>query len=280
MADNLNTLEQLEREIANYHSKFQQSSEVIDDLAQVQVNFGELAQKYKDLKSEHQALTEYINQAQTEFATLQAKSKSIIDKVVQTEDNLEQCFTNFERTTSENINQALEVSNQRLINLEKTTQDRLEKRLYETQKFLNSLQTQSRDAVNKITQTQENFDQRFFNLQRTNLEQIKQTQESLNQRFTTFETTTESKWQKFQQQISSEISTLRQNDEKLKQEFEQKITELTRSIKHTRTIVYTAAAGLSMIAAIIAVVMSLPQVRNEGKDTTVLTPQISNPSQQ
>ncbi len=365
MADNLNGLEQLEREIANYRSKFQLSSDILDDLVQVQVGFEELGQKYQNLKNKHQALTEYINKAQTEFAALQAESKSTIDKVVQTQDKLIQCFTNFESATLKNINQALETSNQHFVELADNNDKQLQQslndiqkvltslqiqfsdtisqvaqaksnfqqrfdeltlnnnkqiaeQLNETQQAFNSLQTQSKDAVNQITQTQEYLNQRFAKLESTNLEHIEQTQESLNQRFTTLETTVESKWKQFQQQISYEIDLLKQNDEKLKQEFEQQITELIQSLnsekqaiqsrleslqseanslnkvqedaarqfvnlekntKHTRTIAYTAT-GLSIIAVIIAVLLSLLQARNEVKYPTVESPQISKPTRQ
>ena len=58
MADSLNGLEQLEREVNNYRSKFQQSSEVIDDLEQIQSNFKDVASEYQKLNSDHQALTD------------------------------------------------------------------------------------------------------------------------------------------------------------------------------------------------------------------------------
>ncbi|NEO38414.1 MAG: hypothetical protein F6J90_19565 [Moorea sp. SIOASIH] len=161
MADNLNSLEHLEREIANYHSKFHQSSEVLDDLAQVQVNFRDLVQKYQALKSEHQEFTEYINEAQTEFAALQAESKSTIDQVVQTQDNFDKSFAELETTTCKNIKQALETLNQRFLNLESTTEQRLSQCQDEAQQALTSLQTQSKYAVNKIDQAQKKFNQRF-----------------------------------------------------------------------------------------------------------------------
>ena len=78
--------------MSNYRSNFQQSSKVLDNLAQVQVNFCDLVQKYEALKSKHQALTEYINESQTEFAALQDESKSTIKKGVQTQDNFDKNF--------------------------------------------------------------------------------------------------------------------------------------------------------------------------------------------
>lgn len=223
MADNLNGLEQLEREVANYRSKFQQSSEVIDGLAQIQFDFEDVAGEYQNLKSEHQALTNYINQSKTEFTALQVESRNNIDEIIRTQENFHRTFSNFENTAKENINQKLEILDRQFQDLKNVTEQRLEKSLNETKQALDLLQSQSRDAVNQITQTQEYFNQRFVNLENTNLEKIQETQESLDKHFKTLETTAESKWQQFQQQNYSQQNTFINN-------FEQRFTELTEDI--------------------------------------------------
>jgi predicted nucleic acid-binding Zn-ribbon protein len=223
MADNLNSLEQLEREIADYRSKFQQSSEVIDDLAQIQFDFEDVASEYLKLNNEHQALSKYINQSKAEFTTLQVESRNNIDEIIRTQENFHRTFSNFENTATENINQKLEILNQQFEVLKNATEQRLETNINEARQALNSLQAQSTDAVFQITQTQEDFNQRFVSLESTNLERIQETQEGLKQHFKTLETTAESKWEQFQQQTNSEINIFEEN-------VEQRFAELTEDI--------------------------------------------------
>ncbi|AFY53874.1 hypothetical protein Riv7116_1309 [Rivularia sp. PCC 7116] len=223
MADDLNSLEQLEREIADYRSKFQQSSKVIDDLAQIQFDFEDVTDEYQELNNEHQVLTEYIKKTQTEFAALKVESRNNIDEIVRTQENFNRAFTTFENAAIENINQKLEISNQRLIELENHTKQRLEASFNGAKQALNSLQTQSTDAVNQITQIQEDFNQRFANLEKVNLKQIQETQQSLNNHFKTLETNTESKWEQFQQQTNYQRNIFRENSE-------QRFTKLTENI--------------------------------------------------
>ncbi|NEP47932.1 MAG: hypothetical protein F6K65_03520 [Moorea sp. SIO3C2] len=280
MADNLNSLEHLEREIANYRSNFQQSFEVLDDLAQVQVNFRDLVQNYEALKTEHQALIEYIKKSKTEFAALQKESKSTMDQVVQTQDNFDNIFAEFKNTTCNKINQNLETFNQRFLNLESTTEKRLSQCQDDAQQALNSLQTQSKYAVNEIDKAQINFNQRFEDLEETNLEQIQEIQESLNQRFTTIETESETKWEKFQQQIDDDIRKLDSQQKEIQSEIhsiKDAQETLVKNTKSTRTIAYMATA-LSIIAVIITVLPSLLQASNEVKYPTVELPQISKPT--
>ncbi len=223
MADSLNGLEQLEREIADYSSKFQQSSKVIDDLAQIQFDFEDVASEYVKLNKEHQALTDYINQSKAEFTALQVESRNNIDEIVRTQENFYRIYSEFENTARENINQKLERLDQQFQYLKNSTEQRLETSLNETKQALDLLQNQSSDAVNQITQTQEDFNQRFVNLENTNLEKIQETQESLNQHFKTLETTAQSTWEQFQQQNYSQQNTFINN-------FDQRFAELTEDI--------------------------------------------------
>lgn len=223
MADNLNSLEQLEREIADYRIKFQQSSQIIDELVQVKFDIEVIASEYQKLNNEHQVLTGYINQSKAELSTLQVKSRNNIDEIVWTQKNFHRIFYNFENTAKENINQKFKILNQQFEGLKNVTEQRLKTSLNQTQQALKSLQNQSTDAVNKITQTEQYFNQRFETLERNNLEQRQQTQESLDRRFTTIDTKNKSKWVQFEQQNYSQINTFKNN-------FDQHFAELTEDI--------------------------------------------------
>ncbi len=201
MAEHLNDLEQLAKEVSEYRSRFQESSEVLDDLAKVQIEFEGLTQKYQELKQEYQELREYIEEARTVSDSLQAESKSTITQVIQAQESFDQRFADLERATTEKTAQAQGTLNQQFAEFEQAADSRLQEHIEEARTILASLQAESNNTIDQVVQAQESFDQRFVDLKQA----------------------ADSKWEQFRQQVFRGLGEFEQQNQELKKEFEERL---------------------------------------------------------
>lgn len=152
MAEFLDNLELLEKEVAKYRSKFQESSEVLNDLAKVQLDFNNIAQKYQELQAEYHQLTEHIDEAKKKSASLQSESKSAIEGVLQAQKSFEQRFLELENTTKTSTTQARESFAQHFAKFESAADDRWEEFCDRFSVRLNELEPQIQELKKEFAE--------------------------------------------------------------------------------------------------------------------------------
>ncbi|MBF2067274.1 MAG: hypothetical protein IGS39_23085 [Calothrix sp. C42_A2020_038] len=207
MADNLNKVEALEKDLASDSAKFKESSEILNDLAKIQHNFEDLAQKYQGLKDEHQKLAENLKESRQIVAALQIESESAVEQVIQTNETVQQDFTNLQQEIIENFTQ-----------FQKALQD-------ESRQISGKLQAESKESIEDILKNHKALKQSFSNMEQDILDNFAQSQEDLNQRFLLSEKGAEAKWQEFTKKVAQKLSGVDNQIKNFQGELESKILE-------------------------------------------------------
>lgn len=240
MADFLNNLELLEKEVAKYRSKFQKSSELLNDLAKIQLDFGNLAQKYQELQEEYDRLTEHIDEAKTVSSSLQAESKSAIEAVFQTQETIKRRFLELKSAIETSTIQVRESLAEDFANLETATDRRWDE-------FCDRVDRRVEEIDRKIQELENEFAQWV----KSEINSIKQVQASTAERCTTLE-------------------------ERLSK-TEQSLSNLQHNTRNTRRLAYIIAVVGSILVVCLAVLPFWLQARNKRSDRQVEPTQILKP---
>ena len=257
MADFLDNLELLEKEVAKYRSKFQESSEVLNDLAKVQLDFNNLAQKYHDLQKEYNELKEHIDEAKTVSASLQADSKSAIEGVLQAQKSFEQRFLELENATNTSTTQARESLAQHFANFESAADDRWEEFCDRFSVRLNELEQQIKELKKEFAQS---------------LKTLGANDSAINARLGSVESEMIS-LKEIQVSTREQCKSL---EERLSN-TEQSLSNLELHTIKTRRLVYTMAAIGSILVLFFGGLLFLFQSRNAQIDRQIEQPRILKP---
>ncbi len=163
-------LKNLEQELASYRVKFKESSEALNDLAKIQSDFEGLAQKYKQIQTEHKKLSEFVEQSRATATELQDQSKNAIKQVNLANEHIQEEFTNLQHEIVENFTQ-----------FQKELNQQFKKSEYELRQVSIDIKNESETAVKQVTHTHEAFQQEFIALKHEILENFTQFQQELNQ---------------------------------------------------------------------------------------------------
>ncbi|MEG4483603.1 hypothetical protein [Microcoleus sp. D2_18a_B4] len=257
MAEFLDNLELMEKEIAKYRSKFQESSEVLNDLAKVQINFNNLAQKYQELQEGYHQLTEHIDESQTVSSLLQAESKSSIERVLQAQRSFEQRFLELENATKTSTTQARESLAQHFANFESAADDRWEEFCDRFSVRLNELEQQIQELKKEFAQS---------------LKTLGANDSAINARLGHVE----SEMNSINQIQASTGEQCKGLEERLSQ-TEQSLSNLELHTRKTRRLVYIMAAIGSILVLFLGGLLFLFQSRNVQLDRQIEQPRILKP---
>jgi chromosome segregation ATPase len=257
MPEYLNGLDQLEKEIANYRSKFQESYEVLDDLAKVKLEFAGFSQKYQELDENYQKLAEYIKEAKSTLKNLQTDSKTQVERLTQAEQQLNERFNILEKNILENIQQNQGNYDEQLAKLEQRIDQRWEK-------FRAAIELQNQEQTGEFDSLLEiavkNWDNRFRDFQ-----------SALDKIDKKLEVTTgliQEVKQNTKQQLAA--AQLRVN------QTEESISQINQRINETETAVYIVSGIGCVLAALLALLPFWLQ-RNSDFMYRQGQPQITNP---
>lgn len=257
MAEFLNELELLEKEVAKYRSKFQESSEVLNDLAKVQLDFANLAQKYQELQEDYHQLTEHIDEAKTVSSSLQAESKSAIERVLQAQRSFEQRFLELENATNTSTTQARESLAQHFANFESAADGRWEE-------FCDGFSVRLNELEQQIKELKKEFAQ--------NLKTLGANDSAINARLGRVESEMNSITQ-------IQVSTAEQCkglEERLSK-TEQSLSNLELHTRKNRQLIYIMAVIGSILVVFLAVLPFWLQARNTKSDRKLEQPRILKP---
>jgi chromosome segregation ATPase len=258
MAEFLDNLQLLEKEVAKYRSKFQESSEVLNDLAKVQINFNNLAQKYQELEEEYHQLTEHIDEAKKKSASLQSDSKSAIEGVLQAQRSFEQRFLELENATNISRTQARESLVQHFANFESAADDRWGK-------FCDGFSVRLNELEPQIQELKKEFAER--------LKILGANDSAINARLGSVE----SEMKSINQIQVSTAEQCKGLEERLSK-TEQSVSNLELHTRKTRRLAYMAAIG-SLLVIFLGGWLFLFQSRNAQLDRKIEQPRILKPGQ-
>ncbi|PSB17010.1 hypothetical protein C7B69_17490 [filamentous cyanobacterium Phorm 46] len=257
MAEFLDNLELLEKEVAKYRSKFQESSEVLNDLAKVQLDFEKLAEKYQKLEEEYHQLTEHINKAKIISASLQSDSKSAIERVLQAHKSFEQRFLELENATKTSTTQARESLAQHFANFESAADDRWEK-------FCDRFSVRLNELEQQIQELKKEFAER--------LKILGANDSAINARLGSVE----SEMKSINQIQVSTADQCKGLEERLSK-TEQSVSNLELDTRKTRRLVYTMGAIGTILALFLVGLLFWFQSRNAQLDRQIEQPRILKP---
>ena len=204
------SLKQLDQELASYRVKFQESSEVLNDLAKIKTDFDGLSHKYKQIQTEHKTLTEAIQESRAVATDLQKQSKDAIKQIELAGEHFQEEFTGLQHEIVENFTQ-----------FQKELNQQLKKSEYELRQLSIDIKQESKDAVEQVTRNNDAFQQEFAGLKHEILENFTQFQQELNQHIENLNHESHQTIVKIQNDIKNESKRYQQELEaKLEQRLE------------------------------------------------------------
>ncbi|NJL09257.1 MAG: hypothetical protein HC908_00565 [Calothrix sp. SM1_7_51] len=243
MAEYLNGLENLEQEVASYRSKFQESYEVLDELAKIKLEFSGFSQKYQELDENYQKLTAYINEAKGTLKNLQSDSKSQMEQVIQAEDNLNQRLIGLEKSAVGSIQQAQDNFNQRFAAFEKTSEEKWDRF---SNALVRKIQEQNKDFEALLDIAVKDWDNRFGEI-KAGLDKLDSKLEVTTRLIQEVKINTKQQLAGFQARIN---------------QSEESISQVNQRINETETAIYIVAGIGCVLAALLAILPFWLQQRN------------------